>query len=69
MRELTMVEVQDVNGAGILGAVGAFFGGAAAIAGGLALIPTPASPGLAGFAVVTGVLGATFAYVDAKLAP
>ena len=65
MREISMVEVEQVSGGGTFGVIGAALGGAAAIAGGLALVPTPASPALGAFAVVSGVLGATFAAVDA----
>ena len=67
MHELSMQEVDEVSGGGILGVAGAVLGGAAAIAGGLALVPTPASPALGAFAVVSGVLGATFAAVDAAI--
>jgi len=67
MRELNSVEIEQVNGGGILGTAGAVLGGASAVAGGLAFVPTPASPALAAFAVVSGVLGATLAAVDASL--
>jgi hypothetical protein len=65
MQHLTLKEVDQVNGGGVLGTAGAALGGAAVIACGLAAVPTPASPGLLAFGVVAGVLGATFAAVDA----
>ena len=64
MRELTMIEIQDVNGEGVLGNIAAVFGGASAVAGGLAAVPTPATPALVSFAVVTGVLGAALGIAD-----
>lgn len=67
MRELNLIETEQVSGAGALNTAAIALGGAAAISGGLAAVPTPASPSLAAFAVVTGVLSATLAYADSKL--
>ncbi len=65
--QLNAAQIEAVNGAGELAGAAAGLGGAAAIAGGLAAIPTPASPALAGFAVVAGVLGGVLGYVDSQL--
>jgi hypothetical protein len=66
MKKLSINEIEQVDGAGVLGQAGAALGGAAAVAGGLAMVPTPASGALGAFAVVSGVLGAALSYVDAK---
>ncbi len=66
MNTLSLEQVEQISGGGLFGQVAAGLAGAAAIAGGLAMVPTPASPALAGFAVLTGVLGAGFAYVEAR---
>ena len=67
MRELTVDEISAVDGAGPLGDASLALGAASVIGGGLACIPTPATPALAGFAVITGVLSVTLAWADSKM--
>lgn len=68
MQELEIHEIELVGGGGgPLADAATFFGGAAAISGGLAAVPTPASPALAGFAVMTGVLSAAMNYADNRI--
>jgi hypothetical protein len=64
MQELNMVEVELVGGASTMGNFAAGMAGAASISGGLASVPTPASPALASFAVICGVLSAGAWYLD-----
>lgn len=66
MKLMTSQEVEQVSGAGVFGQISAGLGGAAAVAGGLAAIPTPASGALAGFAVLTGLMSAGAAYLDSR---
>jgi hypothetical protein len=68
MRVISTSEIENVSGATVMGDTAAFFAGAAAVAGGLASVPTPASPALAGFAVITGVLSAGAWYLDSHYA-
>ncbi len=65
MKTLSIEQVDQVSGGGVFGQISAGFAGAAAVSGGLAFVPTPASPALVGFAVLTGVLSAGFAYLEA----
>jgi hypothetical protein len=65
MREISMVEVDQVSGGGVFGTISGGFAAAAAVGGGLAMVPTPATPALAVFAVVTGVLSGVFAMAEA----
>jgi hypothetical protein len=67
MQTLELNEIDQVNGAGVMGQIGAAMGGFAAIAGGLAMVPSPATPALGAFAVVTGVLGGVFSYLDSRM--
>lgn len=67
MHSLTADEILLVSGGDDMFAeAGVVMGGFSAVACGLAMIPTPASPALGAFGVVTGVLGATFGYISAK---
>ena len=66
MQELSMDLVREVNGGGAYGDISAGLGAAAAVAGGLAAVPTPASGALAGFAVVTGVLSAGAGWLESR---
>jgi hypothetical protein len=67
MRELTIDEVSTVDGAGPLGDAALALGAASVIGGGLACIPTPATPALAGFAVITGVLSVALSFADSRM--
>lgn len=67
MRELTVNEILVVDGAGPLGDASLALGAASVIGGGLACIPTPATPALAGFAVITGVLSVALAWADSRM--
>jgi len=60
-------DVEFVVGGGALGDAAAGLGIAATVGGGLAAVPTPASPALAGFAVVAGVLAGALAWADTKV--
>ena len=64
MQLMTSQEVEQVSGGGVFATIAFGMGTAAAIAGGLAAVPTPASPALAGFAVLTGVMAAGAGYLD-----
>jgi hypothetical protein len=64
--ELTHEELDAINGGTVFGTIAAAMGGASVIAAGAAMVPTPASPALGAFAVVTGVLGAGAAYIDSN---
>ena len=68
MHVITQDEIDTVCGASVMGDAAAFFAGAASISGGLAAVPTPASPALAGFAVISGVLSAGAWYLDSHYA-
>lgn len=68
MRELNLNEVDMLAGGAraictSFNDIGIGLGAAAAVGGGLAAIPTPASPALAGFGVLAGLLGAGAAYL------
>lgn len=67
MRELTSIEIDAVDGAGPLAGASLGLGAASVIGGGLACVPTPASPALAAFAVVTGILSIGLAWADSKI--
>jgi hypothetical protein len=64
--EISLVSGGDdlAPGEDIFGDISAGLGAAAAVAGGLAAVPTPATPALAAFGVVTGVLSAGAAYLS-----
>jgi hypothetical protein len=67
MKELTISEISMVDGAGPLGDAALALGAASVIGGGLACIPTPATPALAGFAVITGVLSVALSFADSRM--
>lgn len=65
MNKLSQQEIDAVTGAGTtFGDISAAMYAAAAVSGGLAAIPTPASPGLVAFGVITGVMGAGAGWID-----
>ena len=64
MQELNAVECESISGASVMGDIAATMAGAAAITGGLGAVPTPASPALIGFAVITGVISAGAWFLD-----
>lgn len=67
MRNLVIEEISLVDGAGPLAEASMGLGAASVVGGGLACIPTPATPALAAFAVVTGVLSIALAWADSKI--
>lgn len=64
MQILNTQQIENVNGAGTLADISYAMAGAAAVAGGLAMVPTPASPALGGFAVLTGLMSAGFGWMS-----
>ena len=64
MQVLSLQEIDMVSGASVMGDIAATMAGASVISGGLGAVPTPASPALIGFAVLTGVLSAGAWYLD-----
>ena len=67
MQVLSFVEVDQVAAAGgfqdAMGYTAIAMGAAAGVSGGLACVPTPATPALAAFAALTSLLGAGAAYL------
>ncbi len=62
--ELSIEEMELVDGGtSTLGRISAGMAAASIASGGLALIPTPATPALAGFSVLTGLISAGAAYL------
>lgn len=68
MHTLTDDELSIINGAGPLADAGTALQVAAGVGGAAALVPTPASVPLAGFAIVAGTLGTMLSYADSKIA-
>ena len=60
-----MDEIEVVAAAGVFGDISLAMGAASVVSGGAACIPSPATPALAGFAVLTGLLSVGAAYLDA----
>lgn len=65
--DLSKDQLDFVNGAGPLADAGTALQVAAGVGAAAALVPTPATPALAGFAIVTGVLGTMLSYADSKI--
>lgn len=66
--ELNAAEIDAIAGGDPFGDISIGLGAAATVAGGLAAVPTPASPALAGFAVLTGLMSAGAAYLSSRTA-
>lgn len=65
IQDLSLAEIDQVNGGGdVFTTISIAMGAAATVAGGAASIPTPASPALASFAVFTGLISAGAAYLS-----
>lgn len=64
MNEISQQDIMAVNGAGTFGDIGAALTGAAIISGGLATIPTPATPALYAFTAIAGVMGVGAGWID-----
>lgn len=69
MIDLSNEEIALISGASVMGDVAAAMAGASVTAGGLGAVPTPASPALIGFAVITGLLSAGAWYLDSHYKP
>ncbi|WP_278327084.1 hypothetical protein [Qipengyuania sp. XHP0211] len=67
MQTLNQNELDLIGGAGPLDDAGTALQVAAGVGGAAALVPTPASPYLAGFAIVSGTLGTMLSYADSKI--
>jgi hypothetical protein len=67
IQTLRIEEINSISGAGVFGDISLAMGAASVIGGGLATIPTPATPALAGFAVLTGLMSVGAAYLDAHV--
>lgn len=68
MQELTHDEINMISGAAEqwLNQISAGMAAASVVSAGLAAVPTPASPGLAGFSVMTGLMSAAAAYLSGR---
>lgn len=65
IQELSRDEIEVVRGArDVFTDISIALGAATTVAGGAAAIPTPASPALASFAVLTGLMSAGAAYLS-----
>lgn len=64
MKVLSTQQIEVVNGAGAFENISAGMGAAAAVAGGLAMVPTPASGALGAFAALTGLMSVGFGWLS-----
>lgn len=67
IRDLTIIEIDAVGGSGPLNDAGTALQMAAVAGGALAMIPTPASGALGGFALVAGGLGSMLSWADSRI--